>query len=63
MAKENMTVAQLREVAAQKGVTIPSKATKADIVALLEAKPSKKKDGASKEETPKKVVNRYKGEH
>ena len=37
---ENMTIAQLKEVCAQKGITVASKANKAQISALInEAKP------------------------
>ena len=61
MAKENMTVAQLKEVAQQKGIIIPSKATKVQIIELLEAKPSKEKK--VKSEAPKKEVKKFSGEY
>lgn len=49
---ENMTVAQLKEVAQRKGVEVKSKATKAEIIAALKKTEKKAKAG-------KKVSGEY----
>jgi hypothetical protein len=59
MALKDLTVAQLRENAKQKGLTFTSKTKKDELVALLEGK---KSEGDKKVEKAKTKAS-YTGEH
>jgi hypothetical protein len=57
---ENMTIAQLKEVAERKGIVIPAKAKKAEIVALLEESKKTRSTGKKSDNGSEKPVERKK---